>query len=109
MKYLAALACLLLTTIAVPAFAHGHEKEDLCSTKAEKIDNPTERTEFLKSCMAKEAAPEEVAKHAEHDKKEHCDMNAKGMKLEGKKKAEYLEHCYHESDFKKEQKPHPKM
>lgn len=109
MKYIAALACLLLTTIAAPAFAHEHEKEDLCSVKAEKIANPTERTDFLKSCLAKESSAEEVAKHEQHDKQEHCDTNAKGMKLEGKKKAEYLEHCYRENDFKKGQKPHPKM
>lgn len=108
MKFIAALTCLLLATIAVPAFAHGHPKDELCSEKAEKIADQTERTKFLKSCMAKESSPEEVAKHEQHDKEEHCDTNAKGMKLEGKEKADYLQHCYHESDLNPHQKPHPK-
>ncbi len=31
------------------------------------------------------------------------------MKLEGKKKSEYLEHCYRENDFDHSAPPHPKM
>jgi hypothetical protein len=107
MKYIAALACLLLTTIAAPAFAH--EPTDTCTAKAEKIANPAEREAFMKSCVAEAGSPESVAKAKKHDKEHHCDTNAKSMNLEGKKKQEYLEHCYKENDFKKDQKPHPKM
>ncbi len=106
MKYIAALA-LLLTSTAFPAFAH--EPTDTCSAKAEKIANPGDRADFMKACLAEAANAENLAKRAQHDKEQHCDTNAKSMKLEGKKKQEYLEHCYKESDFKKEQKPHPKM
>ncbi len=107
MKYVAALISLLLTTIALPAFAH--EPTDTCTAKSEKIADPSERAAFMKSCVAEAGSAEKLAKRAQHDKEHHCDTNAKSMKLEGKKKQEYLEHCYHESDFKKEQKPHPKM
>ncbi len=107
MKYLATLACLLLASFAAPSFAH--EMTNDCAEKAAKIADTKERSDFEKSCLAKAASAESVAKAEQHDKQEHCDTNAKNMKLEGKKKSEYLEHCYHESDFKKEQKPHPKM
>lgn len=107
MKYIAALACLLLASFSAPSFAH--EPTDTCTAKAEKIANPAEREAFMKSCVADAGSAENLAKRAQHDKEQHCDTNAKSMKLEGKKKQEYLEHCYKESDFKKDQKPHPKM
>ena len=107
MKYIAALACLLLTTFAFPAFAH--ESTDTCTAKADKIADQKERTAFMESCTKEAGSAEKIAKARQHDKEHHCDTNAKSMKLEGKKKQEYLDHCYHDSDFKKDQKPHPKM
>lgn len=106
MKHIAALICLLLASIAVPAFAH--EMTNDCAAKAAKIANTEERTAFEKKCLAEVSSPANVEKTELHDKKEHCDTNAKNMKLEGKKKTEYLNHCYKENDFDKTN-PHPKM
>jgi hypothetical protein len=105
MKYIAALTCLLLTAISAPAFAH--EIND-CATKAEALKS-TARADFLKSCLAQQARPEHVAKLEQHDKEQHCDTNAKNMKLEGHKKTEYLNHCYRENDFDPKNTPHPKI
>jgi hypothetical protein len=105
MKYIAAIICLLLTTVTAPALAH---EVNTCADQAEKV-KINDRDEFLKSCLAKLATPENVAKSEKHDKQQHCDTNAKNMKLDGKKKTEYLDHCYHENDFDPKNKPHPKM
>ena len=107
MKYIAALTCLLFATVAAPTFAH--EMTNNCAEQAAKIADVAERNAFTKSCLAKVSSDENVAKAEQHDKEQHCDTNAKSMKLEGKKKTEYLEHCYKETDFSKNQKPHPKM
>ncbi len=107
MKYVAALTCLLLATIAAPTFAH--EMTNDCAEKAAKIADTAQRAAAEKACLAEVSAPKNVEKAEQHDKEEHCNTNAKNMKLEGKKKQEYLDHCYKESDFKKDQKPHPKM
>jgi hypothetical protein len=104
MKYIAALTCLLLTAISAPSYAH--EVND-CATKAEKV-KANDRSDFLRSCLAQQASPAHVAKLEQHDKEQHCDTNAKSMKLDGKKKTEYLDHCYHENDFDPKNKPHPK-
>lgn len=106
MKYVTVLTCALLAAIASPCFAQDDNKT--CHAKAEKIANTAERTAFLKSCLAKRASPENTARTAQRHKEAQCDMNAKNLKLEGEKKAEYLAHCYHESDFNPDQKPHPK-
>ncbi len=105
MKYIAALTCLLLATIAAPSYAH--EMTNDCAEKAAKIADTTERTAFEQKCLA-DVSKNTAPKAEQHDKEEHCAQNAKNMKLEGKKKAEYLEHCNHENDFNKNQKPHPK-
>jgi entry exclusion lipoprotein TrbK len=106
MKYIAVLTCVLLTAIASPSFAQDDNKT--CSAKAEKITNTAERTAFLKSCLAKRSSPENTAQTTQRHKEAQCDMNASNMKLAGKKKAEYLEHCYQENDFNPSQNPHPK-
>ena len=107
MKYIAALTCLLLTAFATPSFAH-HMTND-CAAKAAKISNTEERAAFEKKCLAEVSSPENVAKAEQHDKQEHCDTNAKNLKLTGKDKTEYLEHCYNETDFNHKQKPHPEV
>jgi Skp family chaperone for outer membrane proteins len=106
MKYVAALICLLLASITAPAFAH--EMTNDCAAQAAKIANTAERTAAEKKCLADVSAPANVEKAELHDKKEHCDTNAKNMKLDGKKKEKYLAHCYKETDFDKTN-PHPKM
>jgi Ni/Co efflux regulator RcnB len=105
MRTIAALICLLLASFAAPSFAH--EMTNDCAAKVAKITNTEERAKAEKECLAKVASPENVAKHEQHDKQEHCDTNAKGMKLKGKDKTDYLAHCYHENDFDKNQLPHP--
>ena len=106
MKYVAALICLLLASIAAPAFAH--EMTNDCAAQAAKITNTAEHAAFMKKCLAEVSAPANVEKAELHDKKQHCDTNAENMKLTGKKKTEYLNHCYKETDFDKSN-PHPKM
>ena len=107
MKNIATLICLLLASFAAPAFAH--EMTNDCAAQVAKIADTEKRAAAEKECLAKVASPENVAAHELHDKKEHCDTNAKGMKLEGKKKEEYLNHCYKENDFDPNAPKHPKM
>lgn len=106
MKYVAALICLLLASIAAPSYAH--EMTNDCAAQAAKIANTAERSAFEKKCLAEVSSPANVEKAELHDKKQHCDTNADNMKLTGKKKTEYLNHCYKENDFDKSN-PHPKM
>ncbi len=106
MKYIAALTCLLLAAVITPSFAH--EMTNNCAQKFEKIANKKEREASIKECLKKASSPENVAKQEQHDKEQHCDTNAESMKLTGKDKTDYLEHCYHESDLNPHQKPHPK-
>jgi hypothetical protein len=106
MKYVVALICLFLATIAAPSYAH--EMTNDCAAKAAKIANTEERAKTEKDCLAKVASPENVAKHEQHDKEEHCATNAKNMKLAGKDKADYLTHCNSENDFAPNPNtPHP--
>ncbi len=107
MKHIAALICLLLASFAAPAFAH--EMTNDCAAKAAKIANTEERAAFQAKCLKEASSPANVEKAELHDKKEHCDTNAKNMKLEGKKKEEYLNHCYKENDFDEKAPKHPKM
>lgn len=106
MKYITVLTCVLLTAFASPSFAQNDNKT--CAAKADQITSTAERTAFMKSCLAKRAAPENTAKIAQGHKEAQCDLNAKNLKLDGKKKADYLEHCYQENDFAPNQIPHPK-
>ncbi len=106
MKYLAALTCLLLTAIAAPSYAH--EMTNTCAEKNANIADGAARDAAIKKCLAEVSSEKNVAAAEQHDKEQHCDTNAQNMKLEGKKKAEYLEHCYHESDLNPHQKAHPK-
>lgn len=97
MKIIASLACLLLTTLALPAFAD-EATADSCAANFEKIADSTERRVFLESCMAELANPERIAKAQQRYKERLCDKNAKGMELVDAKKTEYLEHCYHDNE-----------
>jgi Skp family chaperone for outer membrane proteins len=106
MKYIATLICLLLASFSAPTFAH--EMTNDCAAKAEKIANVAEREASIKACLAEVSSAKNVAKAEQHDKEEHCNTNAKNMKLEGKKKTEYLNHCYKENDFDPKNTPHPK-
>ncbi|HEY6093889.1 MAG TPA: hypothetical protein VIU93_02945 [Gallionellaceae bacterium] len=105
MKYIAVLTCVLLSAIATPSFAQDDNKA--CSAEAAKIADTAERTAFYKACLKKRSHPENVARTAQRHKEAQCNMNAKNLKLEGQKKEEYLEHCYHENDLAPGQKPHP--
>jgi hypothetical protein len=105
MKNIAALICLLVAAAAAPAFAHpGND----CATKAENIAS-TERADFIKSCLAQAGTPAKSAEIGQKQIQKQCDLNAKSQNLAGKKKAEYLDHCYHENDFDPKNKPHPKL
>lgn len=105
MKYIATLTCLLLAAFATPSFAH--ESTNDCAAKGEKVST-AERAAFMKNCLKEAGSPANTAHAKQHDKEQHCDTNAKSMKLEGTAKSEYLEHCYKENDFDKNAKPHPK-
>ncbi|WP_283742903.1 hypothetical protein [Sideroxydans sp. CL21] len=105
MKNLIALTCLLLASFATPSFAH--ESTNDCDKQAATITDTAKRAEFMKSCL-KKVDEEKSYEQDLHDKRQHCDTNAENMKLEGKKKEEYLNHCYKENDFDKSN-PHPKM
>lgn len=106
MKYLTVLTCVLLTAFASPSFAQDNNKT--CAAKADNIANTAERTAFLKSCLERRSAPANTAKVAQQRKEAQCNTNANNLKLDGKKKTDYLEHCYQENDFNPNQKPHPK-
>jgi hypothetical protein len=105
MKYIATLICLLLASFAAPSFAH--EMTNDCAVKAEKIANVKEREASIKACLKEVSSAKNVAKAEQHDKEEHCNTNAKSMKLEGKDKTEYLAHCYKENDLNPKNTPHP--
>lgn len=105
MKHLITLTFLLLAAFTAPSFAH--EMTNDCDKQAAEIKDHKKHAEFMKECLAKvhETKSDEQEMH---DKKQHCDTNADNMKLSGKKKEEYLNHCYKENDFDKSN-PHPKM
>lgn len=106
-KNIIVLTSLLLATMAAPAFAHDAEYAKECAKEGEKIADTHTRNVFLKSCLKKI----DMTAFQMGEKAEQCDLNAKNMNLEGKKKDEYLEHCYLEDEThpKPGQKPHPKM
>ena len=80
--------------------ARGNERKKIFFAKSD--------YDRFKSCLKEAGSPANTAHAKQHDKEQHCDTNAKSMKLEGTAKSEYLEHCYHENDFDKNAKPHPK-
>lgn len=89
MKYIASLICLLLITIATPAFAlQGSD----CSTKSAKL-NPAERDSFMKSCLAQAEDPANVREEERKHKIAVCEQNAKNKKLQGNDKANYHDDC----------------
>ena len=98
MRYVATLLCLLLASIAAPAFAH--EMTNDCAAQGAKIAETAKRDAFIASCL-KKVHDTKSDEQELHDKKQHCDTNVMNMKLEGKKKTEYLNHCYKENDFDK--------
>jgi len=105
MKNLITLTCLLLAAFAAPSFAH--EMTNDCDKQGAKITDTAKRADFIEACLKKVHEEKSDAQEM-HDKKQHCDTNADNMKLSGKKKEEYLNHCYKENDFDKSN-PHPKM
>jgi hypothetical protein len=105
-KIIFVLISLLLVTIAAPAFAHNPEYANECAKESEQMSNSHEKTVFLKLCLKNI----NMTNFQLAEKAEYCDQNSKNMKLEGKKKDEYLEHCFFEDDThpNPNQKPHPK-
>lgn len=101
MKIIASLACLLLTTFTLSAFA-GEAASNSCVAESDKISDPTERAAALASCAAELANPERVAKAKQQRKELLCDRNAKGMKLVDERKSEYLQRCYHENEARQQ-------
>ncbi len=94
MKYIAALTCLLLTSIANPAFAApGND----CAARSEKV-NVTERDAFMKSCLAEAGSPANVKEAKHKHKTARCEQNAKNMKLQGSEKGEYQSDCVNKNE-----------
>jgi len=96
MKYVAALICLLLATVAAPSYAH--EMTNDCDAQAKKVADKSKQAAALEACLKKVHDTKSDAMEM-HDKKQHCDTNAVNMKLAGKDKDAYLAHCYNENDF----------
>lgn len=89
-----ALTCMLLTSIAMPAFAlQGSE----CSSKAAKL-KPAERDDFMKSCLAQAEAPANVQEEERKHKNALCEQNAKNKKLQGNDKAAYQTNCMNKNE-----------
>lgn len=94
MKYIAALTCLLLTTIATPAFAlQGND----CAARGEKV-KLEEREAFMKSCLAQAEAPANVKEVEQKHKSALCEQNAKNKKLQGNDKANYQSNCMNKNE-----------
>lgn len=106
-KNMVVITSFLLAAVAAPAFAHDAEYAKECSKEGAKISNVHKRDAFLKSCLKRI----DMTAFQFSEKAEQCDQNAKNMKLNGKKKDEYLKHCYLEDDThpNTKQTPHPKM
>lgn len=93
MKYIAALTCLLLTSIASTAFA---EAGNDCAARSEKVA-VTEKEAFLKACLAEASAPSKIKEEKRKHKKARCEQNAKNMKLQGQDKGSYQEECFNKN------------
>ncbi len=94
MKYIAALTCLLLTSIANPAFAApGND----CAARSEKVEL-TKRDEFMKSCLAQAGTPANVKEAKQKHKTARCEQNAKNMKLQGADKGNYQADCVNKNE-----------
>ena len=94
MKYLASLTCLLLISIATPAFAlQGSD----CAARSAKL-NPSERDDFMKSCLAKAEDPANVKEEERKHKSAVCEQNAKNKKLQGNDKASYVTNCMNKNE-----------
>jgi hypothetical protein len=94
MKYIAALICLLLTSIAPSTFA---VPSNDCAARSEKVA-ATERDDFLKSCLAEASAPHKVKEAKQKHQQARCEQNAKNMKLQGKEKGSYQEECINKNE-----------
>jgi hypothetical protein len=94
MKYIAVLTCLLLSSIAHPAFAvPGND----CAARSEKV-KVTERDEFMKSCLAQVSAPANVKEAKQKHKSARCEQNAKNMHLQGADKGNYQADCVNKNE-----------
>ncbi len=94
MKYFAALTCLLLTSVAAPAVALPTND---CAARSEKV-KPTERDDFLKSCLAQVGAPANVKEVKQKHKSALCEQNAKNKQLQGNDKASYQSNCMNKNE-----------
>ncbi len=89
MKYIAALTCLLLTSIAPTAFAmQGND----CAARSNQV-KPAEREAFMESCLAKAGAPANVQEEERKHKSALCEQNAKNKHLQGNDKSYYQSNC----------------
>ena len=94
MKYIAALICLLLSSIATSALAiQGND----CATRSEKV-KPAERDAFMKTCMAQVSSPSNVKEIEQKNKSTLCEQNAKNKKLQGSDKSNYHTNCMNKNE-----------
>lgn len=94
MKYIASLTCLLLISVAAPAFAlQGSE----CSAKSAKF-KPAEREKFMQSCLAQARDPANVKEEERKQKSAQCEQNARNKKLQGSDKANYQASCMNKNE-----------
>ncbi|ADE10647.1 PsiF family protein [Sideroxydans lithotrophicus] len=103
MKYIASLTCLLLITVATPALAlQGSD----CSARAEKLQ-PSERKEFMKSCLEKAQDPANIKEEERKQKIARCEQNARNKKLQGNEKANYHAECMNKNEAESLAKAQP--
>lgn len=90
MKVNTLLACFTLSLVAVPALAAAAANN--CTSQSTKLKS-SERSAFMKSCLAQLNSPSSVKEKEQQNKKALCEQNAKNRNLQGNEKSNYLATC----------------
>ena len=83
------IQCVML---AFSAQAWASTDDQNCASRSKQLTAP-EQKKFLESCLAHASSPEHVRAATEQKKRNHCEQNARNMKLEGGKKSDYINDC----------------
>lgn len=88
-KFLCFIPCVMLT-FAAQAWASSDNQS--CAAKSKQLPSQ-EQKQFIESCLAQASSPEHVRAATEQKKRNHCEQNARNMKLDGGKKSDYINDC----------------
>lgn len=80
--------------IAIPALAMD---ANTCIAESAQLEM-SKRDAYIKSCLDKVSAPDNVKKAELQQKRALCEQNAKNHKLQGNDKASYLETCMNKNE-----------